>query len=223
MKLSGIYQIKNSVNGKVYVGSAIDIYARWKKHRTELRTGKHHCSKLMRAWQKYGEQSFEFGVLELVPPERSALLGREQYWIDVTGAFGVAGYNELPKAGSHLGAKRSAESIERLRQAMVGRTFSAETLEKMRQKKLGTKRSEESKLKQSASLKGRKMSAECIKKRIATAAKKPNASGYVGVEKISDKCWAAKVKRGGVSKHIGCFPSAAEAHIAREKYLETMA
>jgi hypothetical protein len=38
MKQSGIYKIVNTVTGKFYLGSAVNVFARWKCHRRNLRT-----------------------------------------------------------------------------------------------------------------------------------------------------------------------------------------
>lgn len=65
MKLSGIYRILNTVNGKSYVGKSTSIQARWATHRRTLRLGQHHSEHLQRAWDKYGEASFHFEILHL--------------------------------------------------------------------------------------------------------------------------------------------------------------
>ena len=62
---SGIYQIRNLVNGKVYVGSAVNLQHRRREHRSDLRNGNHHSIKLQRAYNKYGESSFAFEILEI--------------------------------------------------------------------------------------------------------------------------------------------------------------
>lgn len=36
MKASGIYEITNLINGKRYVGSAVNMYRRWYAHRWHL-------------------------------------------------------------------------------------------------------------------------------------------------------------------------------------------
>lgn len=63
-KISGIYCIKNIVNGKMYVGQSGDIHQRWVTHRSDLNCGRHHNSYLQNAWDKYGEKSFEFYILQ---------------------------------------------------------------------------------------------------------------------------------------------------------------
>lgn len=44
----------------MYVGQTIHFEVRKKTHLNSLRKGKHHSIKLQRAWDKYGEENFEF-------------------------------------------------------------------------------------------------------------------------------------------------------------------
>lgn len=76
---SGIYRILNKINGKCYVGQSENIAKRWFHHRWELQRKKHINVYLQNAWDKYGEENFEFQVLELCPIEQ--LDEREIYWI----------------------------------------------------------------------------------------------------------------------------------------------
>ena len=54
------------MNGKKYVGSAVNFKRRRRKHRKSLRKGTHHSPHLQNAWNKYGEDNFKFDVLEYV-------------------------------------------------------------------------------------------------------------------------------------------------------------
>lgn len=63
---SGVYCILNLVNGKHYVGSSQNIRIRWRTHQGLLKRNKHHCLKLQRAWNKYGESNFRLDILEEV-------------------------------------------------------------------------------------------------------------------------------------------------------------
>jgi group I intron endonuclease len=110
---SGIYAIRNAINGKFYVGSSVCMAERIRTHKRMLEKGSHHSQKLQRAWAKYGESAFEFLILESVRAED--LLLREQYWIDFhRSATDAGGYNICPTAGNILGVKRSAETREKL-------------------------------------------------------------------------------------------------------------
>lgn len=78
---SGIYQIENKVNSKVYIGSSNNIKRRWQKHKALLRHNKHQNSHLQAAWNKYGEDNFIFSIIELCSID--SLLDREQYFINI--------------------------------------------------------------------------------------------------------------------------------------------
>lgn len=62
-KTSGIYKIENLVNGKVYIGSSINIRTRITGHLSDLRTNK-HCNKYLQySFDKYGIESFSVEIL----------------------------------------------------------------------------------------------------------------------------------------------------------------
>jgi len=75
---SGIYEIRNFTNGKLWIGQSVNIKARCRQHRTDLRL-KQSSPHLQSAWDKYGENSFQFSVLELC--EVIDLDVKETYWI----------------------------------------------------------------------------------------------------------------------------------------------
>lgn len=103
LRLSGIYAIRNTVSGRVYVGSGVNIGNRWKAHRSLLNGGDHHSVVLQRSWDKHGSEAFAFEILELVE-NSSDLIRREQHWIDkLSAADPHKGFNRSPTAGSSLG------------------------------------------------------------------------------------------------------------------------
>ena len=60
----GVYEIRNSVNGKIYIGSTISSFKlRWRQHISKLRTNKHENAHLQSSYNKYGEESFVFSIL----------------------------------------------------------------------------------------------------------------------------------------------------------------
>lgn len=69
----GIYEIRNKVTGKYYVGRAKHFKTRFNRHRYELRHGRHHCLHLQRAWNKYGEANFEFVVVQECSSSQEAM------------------------------------------------------------------------------------------------------------------------------------------------------
>ena len=165
---SGIYRITCTITGKFYIGSAINLFIRWKNHRNELQRNEHGNQKLQRAWNKYGEQAFTFEVLELVLP--MSLTAREQYWFSKLKPFGKRGFNIALIAGSQLGLKRSPKTCEKIGQAHRGSKHTPEACANMAQAHLGNKNTlgykpppeTREKLRQ-ANL-GKKMSPEAIEK-----------------------------------------------------------
>ena len=113
MKLlqTGVYCIRHKRSGKRYVGSAArsTLLERWADHLKRLRGGYHYNKYLQRAWNKHGEDAFEFIILERCPSKKC--VEREQYWMDKLKAYKKrVGYNGTPKAGSQLGFKHSEKT-----------------------------------------------------------------------------------------------------------------
>lgn len=66
---SGIYQIRNLVNGKIYVGQSVDLYKRKHTHFSMLRWDYRSENVILRkAYKKYGEENFVFEVLVYCEP-----------------------------------------------------------------------------------------------------------------------------------------------------------
>lgn len=157
---TGIYEIYNTVTKKRYIGSTTrDFKKRWGGHRHRLRKNKHHSKHLQNTWNKYGEDNFEFRIIEFCKPEHC--IQREQWWMDL---YGVAdrnyGYNLACFAGNTVGHTVSEELKNKLRNLKkgnkyaLGRKRSDETKQKIRLAKLGTKHSEEYCRKRSLMFKG---------------------------------------------------------------------
>lgn len=143
MNISGIYRIRNLSNDKIYIGSAVNIKGRWRTHKSDLNLNKHHSPYLQRAWNKYGEENFEFSVIEIVY-DKNELLNREQFWMDETNSYdSKLGYNISKHAGSRLGVPASEETKMKMSESQKGN-----------QNSLGHKHTEESKQKMSNSRKG---------------------------------------------------------------------
>lgn len=61
---SGIYQIRNINNNKLYIGSAVNLIKRKNGHFSALFKNKHENNKLQNAYNKYGKETFIFEILE---------------------------------------------------------------------------------------------------------------------------------------------------------------
>lgn len=77
---SGVYQIRNICNNKIYIGSTMDLKSRCKSHFNSLNRGRHQNKYLQRAYNKYGKQNFIFEIIEFCNPE--IRFDIEQYWIN---------------------------------------------------------------------------------------------------------------------------------------------
>lgn len=169
----GIYKITCIANGKIYVGSSCNMAQRCMVHRSALRGKYHDNTHLQRAWNKYGEQSFVFEVIELVMPW--SLLDREQYWLDKLKPFDRnKGFNKnkiADKPPSQKGKPLSPEHRAKISAASLGKKKSPEAIAKSVNTRKGQKRapfSAEHKQKIGLAHKGRIQPPEAIAKRIDT-------------------------------------------------------
>lgn len=114
---TGVYEILNTITKERYVGSASRIgksnslsgfYVRFEKHKSLLKSNKHYNIHLQRAYNKYGENNFNFNVLSICPPEYCIKL--EQWFLDNL----KPEYNIRKIADSNKGIKFTAEHKEKL-------------------------------------------------------------------------------------------------------------
>lgn len=80
----GIYKILNTVNGKIYIGSSVNLRKRLYEHRRLLRLSKHENYHLQNAFTKYGEQNFKFEIIKVlkeIPKDIRILRDLETYYI----------------------------------------------------------------------------------------------------------------------------------------------
>jgi len=105
---SGIYQIRNRINNKKYIGSAVNIKKRGYLHLHRLRYGIHHNPHLQNAWNKHGEKNFEFCPLFYC--EIDDLIYFEQCVLDIL----QPQYNIRRIARSNLGIKYSEEAKHKM-------------------------------------------------------------------------------------------------------------
>lgn len=80
--VGGIYQIKNTLNDKVYVGRTICFYKRCHQHIYDFTNERRKCvnDHLSSSIKKYGIDNFTFEVLEIC--EKSLMEERELWWMD---------------------------------------------------------------------------------------------------------------------------------------------
>ena len=76
----GIYSILNKSNNKVYIGSSIKLENRKYKHFWMLSKKCHDNQYLQKSYNKYGEDSFIFEIIEECDP--TMLIDRENHYIN---------------------------------------------------------------------------------------------------------------------------------------------
>ncbi|MDO9542079.1 MAG: NUMOD3 domain-containing DNA-binding protein [Kiritimatiellia bacterium] len=149
---SGIYGIRNIVNGKWSIGQSIDIERRYQVHLRDLRKGAHYNSYFQRAFNKYGEANFEFRILE--ETEAGLLDIQERLWIaHYKSNQEQFGYNS--ENGGRLNKQPSEETRRKMSKALKGHIVSLETRRKISEKNKGQIISQEQRQRISKTLKGR--------------------------------------------------------------------
>jgi len=108
-----IYSITHIDSGKVYIGSTTNLKFRWRDHKKNLRGNRHDNRYLQNAWNKYGEDSFSFKVVEECATD--ILLDREKAWFNKTNCCDRNfGFNIVMDPNSGGGWKHTEESKKRM-------------------------------------------------------------------------------------------------------------
>lgn len=108
--MQGIYEIRNKVNGKRYIGRSKDIFKRWCEHEKMLRKGTHHSHRFQNDFDAFNKDVsvFEFKVIECC--EEKYLKTLETKYINIYDSTNEScGYNMLDGDGV-----LSCEEIDRL-------------------------------------------------------------------------------------------------------------
>ncbi len=97
---SGVFQVKNTVNGKVLLGSSLNLDGSLNRHKFALMFGKHPVEALQKDWNEFGSDKFVFEILEIVNVKddpnfnlTDELTLLEQIWIEKLQPFCERGYN----------------------------------------------------------------------------------------------------------------------------------
>lgn len=62
-RVTGVYAIKCTANGRVYIGQSINMGRRIGEHFSDLRNGGHHNKKIQEDYDRYGEGAFDYEVI----------------------------------------------------------------------------------------------------------------------------------------------------------------
>lgn len=98
-----VYQIKNTRNHKILVGSTTNWKSVINGQRFQLEMGSHRNPLLQQEWKEFGPEAFQFEILEKLKKEdnpyfdeRDALKKLEEKWLKKLQPYGERGYNKRP-------------------------------------------------------------------------------------------------------------------------------
>ena len=101
VKPAGVYQVKNVANGKVLLGSSLNLEGPLNRHKFMLKIGSHPNKALQKDWDELGTEQFVFEILEEVQQRRDdpnfnlkdELTLLEMIWLEKLQPVGERGYN----------------------------------------------------------------------------------------------------------------------------------
>ncbi|MGA9116742.1 MAG: GIY-YIG nuclease family protein [Bacteroidota bacterium] len=99
-KPAGVFRIRNKANGKIMLGSSLNLEGPLNSHRFMLTIGSHRNEVLQKEWSEFGSGAFEFEILETVKVKddphfdiSDELTLLEEIWLEKLQPFGERGYN----------------------------------------------------------------------------------------------------------------------------------
>ena len=100
----GVYQIKNNFNGKIFIGSSMNLPGKNNSFRFQLTANSHPIKAMQADWNLYGVDAFTFETIETIksaeiPEEewRKAVADLEDKWLAKLQPYGEKGYNKHKK------------------------------------------------------------------------------------------------------------------------------
>ena len=135
-KRTGIYTIKNKITEELYIGfTNMNFGDRKDCHFSLLRQNKHHNKNLQKSFNEYGEDNFEFIIIEDVSSDNiDVFYEKEQYYIKYFSEYNKL-FNIQSGGPGFSGARLSKEKIKKLseinREHMTGVKMSKKTTLKM--------------------------------------------------------------------------------------------
>jgi group I intron endonuclease len=99
----GVYQIRNMVNDKVLIGSALNLPGILNRHKSQLKTENHPNGALQAEWNEFGAENFAFEILDEITPKegrnnRDEVTFLEELWLEKSQPYGDRGYNVKKKS-----------------------------------------------------------------------------------------------------------------------------
>jgi hypothetical protein len=97
----GVFQVRNLTNGKIFVGSSLDLMAIWHAQRLQLNMGIHPNTGLQKDWKEFGPENFCYEILEEISQSeekpvdyKKEIKALEEMMIEKLQPFQEKGYNK---------------------------------------------------------------------------------------------------------------------------------
>lgn len=102
----GVYQLTNTVSGKVLIGSSMNLPGKKNSIHFQLEWNSFINKAVQADWNIYGPDAFAFEILETIKPEeipevswRDAVSALEEKWLEKVEPYGDKGYNSPKPKG----------------------------------------------------------------------------------------------------------------------------
>ena len=97
----GVFQIRNTVNNKIYIESSTHLIAIWNRHKFQLNSGLHPNKNLQKEWTEFGQEIFIYEILSEIKQDETKTIDHyrkeakqfEAIFIEDLQPFGDKGYN----------------------------------------------------------------------------------------------------------------------------------
>lgn len=140
MAICGIYQIKNQINNKIYIGQSIDVERRLRQHLGYCRNHdfNNENEHLLNSFIKYGEKNFKASIITTCQPNQLNLF--EEWFINILGSANPKnGYNKTLGGESNIPTeemrKKMSSTRSGRRNPMYGKTQTKQTRETISRRK----------------------------------------------------------------------------------------
>ena len=99
-QIMGIIQIKNNINGKIFIDTCSNLKNRWFTLKGQLDMGRHPNSRLQKDWNEFGPEAFTYEILEKkeadeVSDVRWELKKMKNKWLEKLQPYEDSGYKPL--------------------------------------------------------------------------------------------------------------------------------
>ncbi len=98
----GVFQIRNLVNDKVFIGKSENLDGFFNRIKFQLKANCHHQKEMQADWNELGANKFGFEILEELERRENLDIKTEleflaDLWLEKLQPFGSKGYNEPKK------------------------------------------------------------------------------------------------------------------------------